>query len=390
MCCAFASSEQCNQMELQFSVVRSVKDIAQTDWDDVWRTDYPFVQYGYLLALEESGSIGGNSGWLPSYVVGRAAGIICAILLLYEKQHSYGEYVFDWSWADAYSHMGLQYYPKLVTAIPFTPCQGPRLAVRDDSSSFELEVMNFLVDYLHFSQASSWHGLFPSAKQSQSWEQSGFFQRLSCQFHWHNPGFGSMGDYLDSFTSKRRKVVNKERRRVRDSGVVFRCYQGEELVNYDWSLFHRLYQLTYLKRSGRLGYLNQLFFELLERYCSEQVLVIEARHSGDVLGAALFLMSRDTLYGRYWGCLQDREFLHFETCYYQGIEFAIENKLNRFDAGAQGEHKIQRGFVPELTFSNHFILEERFSEVLRNHCLSEAIAVRRHVEELKRFLPFKR
>jgi predicted N-acyltransferase len=376
-------------MELQFSLVRSVREVPRTEWDEVWRTDYPFVQYGYLLALEESGSVGGTSGWSPCYVIGRSQGVIFSILLLYEKQHSYGEYVFDWSWAEAYGRMGLNYYPKLVTAIPFTPSQGPRLGVRGDVDVVEPQVMNFLVDYLHFSGGSSWHGLFPCASQSERWEQGGFFQRLSCQYHWHNRGFSDMADYFDGFTSKRRKVINKERRTILDNGIVFKCYEGEALVDYHWSLFHHLYQLTYLKRSGTFGYLNQRFFELLGRYCSEQVLVIEAQQAGEVVGAALFLLSGDTLYGRYWGCLKNQEFLHFETCYYQGIEFAINRNLKSFDAGAQGEHKIQRGFIPVLTFSNHFILEERFSDVLRNHCLSEAAAVKRHVEDLQRFLPFK-
>lgn len=372
--------------------IASVEDLGSSAWTAACGEEYPFLRYPFLHALERSGCVNGNSAWQSHHAIIKSAGRAIGILPLYRKYDSYGEYVFDWAWADAYFRHGLNYYPKLVTAIPYTPATGPRLCLlpnvdRNKAWSFLLKGIREEVDRLG---ASSWHCLFPPEEDSQRLDELGASQRLGCQYHWLNADYESFDDFLSTFSSRKRKNLNKERKRVVQQGIRLTRKHGSEISAEEWRQFYLFYQLTYLKRSGRKGYLNEEFFTMLASEMPEQILMVQAHRDEELIAAALFFEGTDTLYGRYWGCREEFDFLHFEACYYQGIDYAIERGLQRFDPGAQGEHKIQRGFTPLLTWSNHWIALPPFREAIEGFLEEEAPAVRAYLEDAKALLPFKR
>lgn len=371
--------------------IASVEALGDSDWSAVCGEDYPFLRYAFLHALESTGCVNGNSAWQSHHAVIREGECIIGILPLYQKYDSYGEYVFDWSWADAYFRHGLNYYPKLLSAIPYTPATGPRLCLQPDIDRHQ--AWAFLVKGIQQEAkrlaASSWHCLFPVEEESQLLDELGARQRLGCQYHWLNQGYESFEDFLSTFSSRKRKNLNKERRRVAEQGIQLTRKGGADITAEEWRQFYLFYQLTYLKRSGRKGYLNQDFFAALASQMPDQILMVLAHHDSELVAAALFFEGSDTLYGRYWGCREEFDFLHFEACYYQGIEYAIERGLHRFDPGAQGEHKIQRGFTPLLTWSNHWIALPPFAEAIDHFLQEEAPEVRAYLERAKTLLPFK-
>lgn len=383
-------SSLANNWTLEF--IASVEEIGSREWAAICGEDYPFLHYTFLHALERSGCVNGDSAWQSHHAIIRSGGRTVGILPLYRKYDSYGEYVFDWAWADAYFRHGLDYYPKLVTAIPYTPATGPRLCLaagieREKAWSFLLQGIREEVERLG---ASSWHCLFPFADESHTLQELGASQRLGCQYHWLNENYQSFDEFLSTFSSRKRKNLNKERHRVAQQGIRLTRKRGSEISGEEWRQFYFFYQLTYLKRSGRKGYLNEDFFMMLAAGMPEQILMVLAHHEDELIAAALFFEDADTLYGRYWGCREEFDFLHFEACYYQGIDYAIERGLQRFDPGAQGEHKIQRGFMPLLTWSNHWIALPPFREAIDGFLREEAPAVQAYLDDAKSLLPFKR
>lgn len=363
-------------------------------WDSLCASSYPFIKHAFLSALEESGSVSESAGWRPCHLLGYRNGLLVAGLPLYLKSHSYGEYVFDWAWAEAYQRYGLPYYPKLLTAIPFTPCWGPRLLLSPsltpvEKASVEQELIQQLQHWVDKESASGWHGLFVTEDERRVLSESGFAERIGTQFHWYNRGYANWDDFAAQLSSRKRKLLNKERRQVIEQGFEFTQKTGQELTEADWELFYRFYRNTYYKRSGHKGYLTREFFLSLHQKFKAHTLMVLATRSGKTLAASLYFYDDDTLYGRYWGCEEEFPLLHFETCYYQGIDFAIARGLKRFDGGAQGEHKIQRGFEPISTYSLHWLREPGFHNAVVDFVQREAESVAEYQAAAMQHLPYK-
>ena len=350
---------------------------------------YPFITPQFLDALEQSQSADAASGWQPIHIKLDDEDKTW-FMPLYLKNHSMGEYVFDYAWANAYHQHGMDYYPKLVTAVPFTPSTGERLR---GSTGLRCEHARQILDQIEFiadeTAASSWHLLFPNDEQRSVFNDQRLLTREGVQYHWFNKDYKDFEDYLAAMTSRKRKMINKERARVRAQNINIKILQGSEIDVDIWTLFYQLYERTYAKRNGTRGYLTNTFFNLISRDLHEQIAMAVAYINGQPIACALYLFDHSTLYGRYWGSVDEFQYLHFELCYYSGIEFAIELGLQRYDAGAQGEHKLVRGFEPVQTYSLHWIKDEQFRDAIRRFTTSEKQAVRNHIEQAKTLLPFK-
>ncbi len=372
--------------------IASIDAVPAAQWNRIAATDYPFVRHEFLQALEHSGATTAATGWQVAHAVVYRHGVPVAFMPMYRKGHSYGEYVFDHAWAGAYHRHGMEYYPKLVAAIPFTPVTGPRLCVADGVN--EATVLRHLVDgigtLLDEGGGSSWHVLFPRQALAESLVDSGLLLRRGVQFHWHNRGYRDFDDFLERFSSRKRKAVRRERARVAEQGLTLTTYSGAEITTEHWDHFFTFYQLTYAKRSGHGGYLNRSFFERLGTVMADQLVLVMARHDGREVGGALSLRDQHNLYGRYWGCTREFDNLHFEACYYRGIEYCIEHGLSRFDSGAQGEHKIQRGFEPCDTWSCHWIAHPGFRQAIERFLVEDGAEVERYRQAARELLPFKR
>lgn len=361
-------------------MIRELSSIHQVDpsaWNALVPNRYPFVQHGFLSALEDSGATSADTGWVTKHLVYEQNGALVAALPLFEKYHSRGEYVFDFSWADAFERAGGEYYPKLLTAAPFTPATGPRyLGDPAHAGLFQAHLDELLTRY------SSWHGLFPNDNDPIDGDI-----RDGVQYHWHNQDYADFDAFLATMTSKRRKAIKRERRIVRDQGIQIRRVPGDQTTAEERAYFYHFYQHTYQVR-GQMGYLNERSFEwLFERLGSQMNLVI-AESADEPVGMALLFLDDRTLYGRYWGG-HPIDCLHFEVCYYQGIELAIELGLKRFDPGAQGEHKIPRGFEPVKTHSRHQIAHPEFANAVRRYLSQESLAVDDWQARAAQALPFK-
>ncbi|MBJ6137123.1 GNAT family N-acetyltransferase [Marinobacter litoralis] len=376
--------------EITVTTCASIADIPQAEWQRLAGCKTPFLRYEFFQALEVSGCTRPETGWTPCHLVFRRNGQICGVAPAYLKSHSMGEYVFDWGWADAYQRHGLPYYPKLLIAVPFTPSQGPRLLL-DEKARSQLTpttLENLLTNLTAQLGAHSWHLLFPDAADQALLSHDQELHRIGCQFHWHNRDYQCFDDFLAELTSRKRKSIRKERRQVAEQGIGFRCFHGRDISDRVLAAFYVFYQATYLKR-GQRPYLNQAFFENLRESLPEHLHVIMAMHHGKMIAGALFLTSDSTLYGRYWGCLEEYNHLHFETCYYQGIELALELGLQHFDAGAQGEHKLVRGFEPVITHSWHGILHPGFREAIADFTRDEAMQVTDYFNDAHSVLPYR-
>lgn len=381
---------------MQVHFIDSIHQIDAAQWNGLCPPHYPFVRHEFLAALEDSGCTDINTGWQAKHLLIMLDGQLHAAFPGYIKSHSYGEYVFDWSWADAYRRHGQNYYPKWISAIPFTPCVGPRVLCRQDA--YTPELVHFIAQALTTlcitEELSSWHCLFPEPIQSAHLRGLNIAQRLGCQFHWFNRDYKNFDDFLARMTSRKRKNILKERRQVMEQGFVFEVKTASTLNSEDWEIFYALYRNTYLKRSGHGGYLSADFFQQLGANLRENLVLInalrkDATGTPQVIAASLFLRDDKKLYGRYWGCFEEYQFLHFETCYYQGIDYAIANHLEHFDGGAQGEHKIARGFEPIITYSNHWIQEPGFRSAIEQFLQNEAGQIHHYVEQAHLALPFK-
>lgn len=381
---------------VQIRFIDSIHQISAAHWNQLCPPDYPFVRHEFLAALEDSGCTSAATGWQAQHLLIFSDEQLIAAMPGYIKTHSYGEYVFDWSWADAYRRYGVDYYPKWINAIPFTPCVGPRLLCKADTPTTELinAAAQALITECIEKNFSSWHCLFPNSEASAQLAAQNIHQRLGCQFHWFNRNYKNFDDFLAQMNSRKRKNIVKERRQVIEQGFVFEVKTGSALTARDWEVFYALYRNTYLKRSGHSGYLSAEFFQQLGAAMSNNLVLINALQptedgSHNIIAAALFMRDSTTLYGRYWGCFEEYQFLHFETCYYQGIDYAIANHLTRFDGGAQGEHKIARGFEPVITHSNHWIKEPGFRNAIAQFLQQESAQIQLYAEQAQQALPFK-
>lgn len=375
---------------LTITTCESIEEIGQTQWEELAGRSNPFLRYELFQALESSGCTSRETGWQPSHLVIKSGDAIVGVAPAYLKTHSMGEYVFDFAWAESYQRYGLTYYPKLLIAVPFTPSRGPRLLLE---ASFKAQLTAGAVPKLLDSLISnlgvhSWHLLFPNEADQALLSYEGQLHRIGCQFHWHNRSYTCFDDFLAELTSRKRKSIRKERRQVAEQGITFAHYHGRDIPDQVLSEFYVFYQATYLKRRQR-PYLNKQFFELVRELLPEHMTLIMAIREGEMIAGALFMNGEDTLYGRYWGCLDEYDHLHFETCYYQGIELAIERGLKRFDAGAQGEHKLVRGFEPAITHSWHGIAHPGFREAIEAFTKDEAGQVQSYFEQAHSLLPFR-
>jgi predicted N-acyltransferase len=370
----------------------SISQVPADEWNNLVGSAYPFMQHEFIYALEKSGSASARSGWKPKHLLVKdEAGKTLAVMPLYLKNNSMGEYVFDWSWADAYYQHGVEYYPKFVTAVPFTPSTGPRICI-DANTNKEVilaQIVNSIQLEAKHLKASSWHILFPEKDLSGSLVNLGLTQRQGCQYQWFNKNYDNFDDFLQLFSSRKRKNLKKERNKIKENDIQFEWLNGNEISPEQWQLFYNFYQNTYLVR-GRSAYLTLPFFLEIARLIPENILLVLAKKDNAYIAGALSFKDDHTLYGRYWGCDEEWQFLHFETCYYQGIEYCIKHKLNKFDSGAQGEHKIQRGFEPVFTYSNHWIAHQQFSTAIIEFIKEETNHLSQYQELARKHLPFKK
>jgi predicted N-acyltransferase len=366
-----------------FQVVESLSGVDREEWNAL-AGPQPFVRHEFLSALVECGCATARAGWLPQFLLMRRSGALAAAMPLFVKSHSYGEYVFDWAWADVHERNGVDYYPKLVSAVPFTPVRGRRLLATLDADRRSLVAA--ALDLAR--QTSSLHVLFPLEAEAQLMQQAGMLLRRTVQFHWRNDGYADFEDFLGRLNHARRKNLRQERRRVREAGVALRWLEGAAIERRHWEFFNRCYRRTYaLHRSS--PYLNLPFFLRLGATLGAQVAMVIASRAGGDLACALFLRDDKTLYGRYWGALEHVPLLHFECCYYQAIEFAIAHGLQVFEGGAQGEHKLFRGLMPVETLSAHWLAHPRFARAVESFLAREGAGVARYVNELCEHSPFK-
>ena len=384
--------------EFSVSFVNSIEEIGRDSWNALAGTDNPFIRYEFLHALESTGCTTEETGWKPMHVFvseNSAAvsevNIPVAVMPLYLKNNSWGEYVFDWSWSEAYSRYGLAYYPKFVTAIPFTPSVGPRVCKGDDPLDVDLTTLIFEKVKAKAAElgASSWHVLFPTEREHQHLNGLKLHSRIATQFHWYNRGYENFDNFLSALTSRKRKTIRKERNQIKEQGITFQITEGDAISEEQWTNFYFFYQSTYLTR-GMQGYLGEKFFLEVARTIPNHILLISALNDEKEIAAALFFKSDQQLFGRYWGSRFDQQFLHFETCYYQGLEYAIKNNMLSFDSGAQGEHKIQRGFQPIFTYSNHWIEDIKFSDAIADFLEKESTQIERYKKDAEAHLPFKK
>ena len=379
---------------MHLSIADSLEKIPVNDWNILASHGNPFLRHEFLAALECTGCVSPKTGWQPQHLVmheaGPSRGRLLGVVPMYLKSHSYGEYVFDWAWANAYAQAGEKYYPKLVVGVPFTPVAGPRLLVAPDTEAATVKnkLIQGALQHMQEAGASSLHWLFVTEADAHALETAGHLLRTGFQFHWSNPGYRDFDDFLSTFTAEKRKKIKRERRHVREAGIVMEVLTGSAISSAHWDHFHEFY-LSTIRAHGAYAYLSREFFHRLGETMHEQVVLVMARKEHDYVAGALNLRGTDTLYGRYWGCRGQFHSLHFETCYYSAIEYAIAQRLRRFEAGAQGGHKLARGFTPVVTRSAHRLMHPKFSRAIADYLARERLDVDMHITELNEHAPFK-
>ncbi len=372
--------------------VRSIHEIPAAEWDACAGTANPFVRHAFLALLEDSRSVSEQTGWHPFHiVVDGTSGGIEACAPVYVKTNSYGEYVFDWAWADAFERAGGRYYPKLQCAVPFSPVTGPRLLVRPDApAEAKQALIQAMIALAERLQLSSLHVTFADDADFSALCHAGLMPRLGYQFFWHNDGYESFDDFLAALASRKRKAIRKERQGAAGHGITIRTLTGGEIQERHWAAFHAFY-LDTIDRKWAHAYLTRDFFmELGDRLGDAVVLVVAETADGTPVGGALNMRGADTLYGRYWGCREDCKYLHFEACYYRAIDYAIDHGLKRVEAGAQGSHKLQRGYLPHLTHSGHWIANESFRGAVARFLDHERPAIEAERDRLMADSPFRK
>ncbi len=367
-------------------LVQSLEAIPASRWDALAGGN-PTVSWDFLDSLHRSGCAAPATGWTPQYLTLWDGEVLAGAVPLYAKAHSYGEYVFDWSWAEAYDAHGLAYYPKLLSAVPFTPATGPRLLAADEATRVELA--SALLAFARQSGLSSLHVLFPAEADARALRAAGMLERTGVQFHWANPGYANFEAFLAELSHDKRKKIRQERRKVASTGVTLRRVTGHEATAADWDFFTACYRRTY-RAHRSTPYLDRAFFGMLGQRMPGHVLLVIAERDGAPVAAALNLFSADTLYGRYWGAIESIPGLHFEACFYQAMEFCIERGIGRFEGGAQGEHKHARGFRPEATRSFHWLAHPAFNRAVDDYLGREGEHISAYLDELNERSPFRK
>jgi len=377
-------------------VVERLADVDRAAWEACAGGDNPFISYDFLNSLEISRSVGQGTGWAPRHLLVReGTGQILACMPLYLKGNSHGEYIFDWAWAEAFERAGGQYYPKLLSAVPFTPVTAPKLLIADAvpqalRSTLHHHIAQTLVQLCKQAHLSSIHVNFVSQDEAKGLDEFGFLHRLGIQFHWPNDNYATFDDFLGRLTSRKRKAIKKERRQaLEDGAITLERLSGSDIRPKHWDALYRFYLDTGAKKWGQ-AYLNREFFDLIGATMADRIVLVMAKRGETYIAGALNLIGTEALYGRYWGCSEDVRYLHFEVCYYQAIEIAIERGLKRVEAGAQGEHKIARGYLPTLTHSAHFIADAGFREAISDFLDKERQGVKNQKRALLEESPYRK
>ncbi|MCK5727525.1 MAG: N-acetyltransferase [Thiotrichaceae bacterium] len=374
---------------LKIKIHNAISAIPYTSWNSLLHDNTPFIQHEFLQALEDNGCVGESFGWLPQHIAIYEGGELVAALPLYEKHNSYGEFVFDHAWADAWYRAGLNYFPKLVSAIPYTPAQGQRLLCdKDKLETYAPLLLKTTQELAKSHDHSGCHFLFSADKEQQWLSHQKLFVRNDCQFHWHNQNYKTFDDFLAQLTAKKRKNIRQERQRVQKQGVNFRILDGHTASEQDWQDMDRFYRHTFQGKSGtptlNLGFLMQIAETL-----PDSIVLVLADKGGHCIAGSMMFRSDTTLYGRFWGCDESVDKLHFEACYYQGIQYCIDHGLALFEPGAGGEHKIARGFVPTLTQSSHYLIDNPFSQSIEHYIEHERDVVEGYIIKCLQHSPYK-
>lgn len=375
---------------MRVRVHKSIDSIDPGQWNALNSEGNPFLRHEFLAALEHTGCIGPGTGWDPCYFTLEEESSLLAAAPAYIKTHSYGEFVFDFAWAQAYSRHGRRYYPKLTVAVPFTPATGPRLLVRPraDAATVASRLASEIEKFAAGHSVSSVHALFLDEVAHSALERAGWLLRRDCQFHWTNHGYPSFDEYLQTFTAEKRKKAKRERRRVAEAGIHFETLVGADLDEKTLDCVYAFHRETFL-RHGHEPYLTREFFSEAVRTMGDALMVKLAVAGRSPVAAAIFFWSPQALYGRYWGAAADYHSLHFEACYHQGIEFCIERGIARFEPGTQGEHKVSRGFEPTLTWSAHYIADRQFRDAIAEYLTREGESVDAYAEEVQAHVPYR-
>jgi len=375
---------------MRIRIIDTIDHIPSAQWNTLHDDRNPFVRHEFLATLEHSQCVGGKTGWLPRFVIAEQNGRLAGAIPMYLKYHSMGEFVFDWAWANAYSRAGLNYYPKLVVATPYTPVTGPRLLLANipQRANIADAMIEYALAYARTSDVSSMHWLFPDAEDAQRLTQHGFMLRTDCQFHWRNNGYDCFDDFLAQLSSHKRKKLKRERRYIKEQGIHCRVLTGTGISETHLDIFHDFYQSTFYKK-GHSAPLTVGFFRTLGERLPNNIILIMAYHNDKCVAGAFFMRGTDTLYGRYWGCNEEFHSLHFELCYYCAIDYCIAHGLKYFEAGAQGEHKLVRGFYPTQTRSLHWIAHPVFRQAIQDYLIHEYQDIEYYMKETEKHLPYK-
>lgn len=366
-------------------ILPSIHSVAAQAWDAL-SDGTPLISHAFLSALENSGSVGKDTGWIPHQLVVRQADQLIGAMPLYLKSHSYGEYVFDWAWADAYQRSGLDYYPKLLSAIPFSPVTSARLLANDTATQFL--IIKALENTLQSNALSSAHVLFPSDENAMQFDAAGWLKRVGVQFRWQNKNYACFEDFLNTLSHDKRKKIHQERKKIAASGVICRHIKATDACQADWDFFYSCYCNTYFEHRST-PYLKRAFFDEIGKTMPENILLIVAEIAGKPVASTLNIYNKTTLYGRYWGATQFVSGLHFELCYYQAQHFCIDEGISFFEGGAQGEHKLARGFEPRITCSYHKIAHPDFATAIKDFVARESAGIAAYTNELEDRAPFK-
>ncbi len=382
-------SENSHPEQIVIETCQTLADVPATAWNALNSQKHPFTSYEFLYALEKSGSVGGDSGWDPLYILAKDRdGTLVGGLPHYLKYHSYGEYVFDHGWANAFERAGGTYYPKLLGAVPFTPVPGPRLLVKGEDDRLATQILGAIETLLMQNNLSSAHLNFITPQDRHRLEERGWLIRKGLQFHWHNQNYQNFDSFLDQLSSRKRKNIRKERQSLSDRGIEFQQLTAEAITPAHWDSFYQFY-LSTIERKWGGAYLTEDFFHQIGKMMADRILLVFAYQEGRQIAAALNFIGNDTLYGRNWGCSVDIPNLHFETCYYQAIEFAISHGLDKVEAGAQGFHKVQRGYIPCYTYSAHMLSHQGMSEAVQRFLRQENAQIIHEAEAIGAASPYR-
>lgn len=375
---------------LQIKICTQLAQIDPIQWNALVQDNNPFLRHEFLSALEIHACVGRNFGWLARHIAVYQNEELVAAMPLYEKYNSYGEFVFDQTWAEAWHQHGLNYFPKLVSSIPYTPAMGQRMLVKASLAETYYPILFDTLKQLAIQTGSSgFHILFPAMQEQQWLAEQGMMTRHDCQFHWYNKGYSCFDDFLAQLASRKRKNIIKERQSVEKAGITLKRLDGNQATAQDWKIFAHFYAQTFAKKWGTAT-LNYPFFKAIAQKLPEQVLLVLAEQDNQCIAGALMYRSNSRLYGRFWGCDKTVSGLHFEACYYQGIEYCIEQGLSVFEPGAQGEHKVSRGFVPTLTRSSHYLMQDHFSQSIEHFIEHEKKNVMHYINDVNQHLPYKK